>query len=273
MKKIPMVLFVLMACERQAPKPIQSGINTTLPAPKPPPPLSKLEFFKNAEVDSTRYVEEKVTKSIEKIQLAMKTPTIETPRVTGPPPMIPVREDPELKQLDTLLDKVIKIQHPEQKEKVQVQADDQMDPVEAITESEGTLTSGEVIALRLEDTLKTKKDTIPAGTRIIGTVTLQNERLRIQINSILDEGKPIKIRMEAFDLDGQPGLYVPGSLERDVSKESAQQALDALSLETYDPSIGAQATSATIGALKTLLTRKVRQVKVTVRAGYRVILK
>ncbi len=270
-----MLLLALTACGRQAPKPTQSGINTTLPAPKPAPPLRKWDFFKNAEVDSTRYIEEKVTRSIQKIQEAMKPPVIAEapppPKVTGPPEMT-IKEDPELKQIESLLDKVIQIQHPG-KEKDSAKEQETIDPVEAITESQGTLTSGEVITMRLEDTLKTKTGTIPAGTRIIGTVTLSNERLRIQVNSILSEGKLIRTRLEAYDLDGQPGLYVPGSLERDVSKESTEQAIQALSLETYDPSIGAQAAGAGVSALKSLLTKKVRQKPVTVRAGYRVILK
>ena len=40
-----------------------------------------------------------------------------------------------------------------------------------------------------------------------------------------------------------------------------------------DPSLKAQAAAAGISAAKTLLSRKVKQVKVMVKAGYKVLLK
>ncbi len=46
-----------------------------------------------------------------------------------------------------------------------------------------------------------------------------------------------------------------------------------MNLATLDPSIGAQAAGAGIQAAKTLLSRKVKLVKVTVKAGYKVLLK
>jgi hypothetical protein len=79
--------------------------------------------------------------------------------------------------------------------------------------------------------------------------------------------------MEAYDLDGQPGIYVPGSIDRDVSKASADEALGTLGVTSLDPSLGAQAAGAGIQAVKTLLTRKVRQVRVVVREGYQLLLK
>jgi hypothetical protein len=46
-----------------------------------------------------------------------------------------------------------------------------------------------------------------------------------------------------------------------------------MELTTMDPSLKAQATSAGIGAAKSLLSKKVKQVKVMVKAGYKVLLK
>jgi len=69
------------------------------------------------------------------------------------------------------------------------------------------------------------------------------------------------------------GLYIPGSINRDVAKQSADQSLSGVDLVSMDPSIRAQATAAGITAAKTLLSKKVKLVKVTVKAGYKVLLK
>lgn len=74
-------------------------------------------------------------------------------------------------------------------------------------------------------------------------------------------------------MDGQQGLYIPGAITRDVAKQSADQGIETMNLGTYDASLGAQAASAGIQAAKTLIGKKIKLVKVTVRAGYRVMLK
>ena len=74
-------------------------------------------------------------------------------------------------------------------------------------------------------------------------------------------------------MDGLIGIHIPGSINRDVSKESANEAITGVGMTTLDPSLAAQATSAGIQAAKSLLSKKVKLVKVTVKAGYSVLLK
>ena len=75
------------------------------------------------------------------------------------------------------------------------------------------------------------------------------------------------------DLDGIAGIYIPGAITRDVAKQSTDQAIQSIRLASLDPSVGAQAASAGIQAAKSLIGRKVKLVKVTVKAGYRVLLR
>jgi hypothetical protein len=58
-----------------------------------------------------------------------------------------------------------------------------------------------------------------------------------------------------------------------VAKESADQSIQNLGFTSYDPSLGAQAATAGVTAAKSLFSRKVRLVKVEVKAGYQVLLK
>lgn len=74
-------------------------------------------------------------------------------------------------------------------------------------------------------------------------------------------------------MDGLPGIYIPGAISRDVTKQSADNSLQLMELSSMDPSIKAQAAAAGISTVKNMLSRKVKQVKVMVKAGYKVLLK
>lgn len=74
-------------------------------------------------------------------------------------------------------------------------------------------------------------------------------------------------------MDGMDGIYIPGAITRDVAKQSADRATQQIDISNLNPSIGAQAANAGIEAAKTLFSRKVKLVKVTVKAGYQVLLR
>lgn len=73
-------------------------------------------------------------------------------------------------------------------------------------------------------------------------------------------------------MDGMEGVYIPGAITRDVMKQSGDQSLQGLGMMSMSPSLGMQAASAGIELGKNLLSRKIRLVKVQVKAGYRVLL-
>ena len=66
---------------------------------------------------------------------------------------------------------------------------------------------------------------------------------------------------------------IPGNLSRDAGKESLNQLTSAVNISSLDPSVGAQAASAGIQAIKSLIGRKIRQVKITIPASYLIYLK
>ncbi|MEO6730039.1 MAG: conjugative transposon protein TraM [Ferruginibacter sp.] len=81
------------------------------------------------------------------------------------------------------------------------------------------------------------------------------------------------VKLEVFDMDGLPGIYIPGAISRDVAKQSTDNSLQLLELTSMDPSFKAQAAATGINAAKSLLSKKVKQVKVLVKAGYKVLLR
>lgn len=228
--------------------------------------------------------------------------------------------DPELKQLSTMMDKILDIQHPErvkerikeaslvQKEAVYpVQAegptmsisllgsdtvkkgfletsskflgleDNQQQngkqtSVLATIHGTQTLNSGSVVKMSLEQNIYVGGELIPKGSFIYGIAEMNRERLQISITSIRSGVAILPVKLRVFDLDGIEGVYMPGSLQREVAKSSTDHALQGLELSAIDPTFKAQAASAGISAAKNLLSRKVKVEKVTLKGGYQVIL-
>ena len=97
--------------------------------------------------------------------------------------------------------------------------------------------------------------------------------MMISIESIRYRSALFPVELSAYDADGMQGIYIPGAITRDVAKQSGERAIQSFGLGTLDPSLGAQAASAGIETARSLLSKKVKLVKVTVKAGYRVWLK
>jgi len=74
-------------------------------------------------------------------------------------------------------------------------------------------------------------------------------------------------------MDGMEGIYVQGSISRDVARQSGDNAVQSIGIGSLDPSISAQATAAGIETAKTLLSKKTKLVKVFIKAGHKVLLK
>lgn len=145
--------------------------------------------------------------------------------------------------------------------------------IEAVVHSNQTLVNGAVIQLRLATDIFINGVLIPKGNPINGTASLNNERLEVEISSIRYKNALFPVKLELYDIDGLPGIYIPGSISRDVAKNSADNSLQLMELTTLDPSLKAQAAAAGINTVKNLMSRKVKQVKVMVKEGYKVLLK
>ena len=214
-------------------------------------------------------------------------------------------DDKEMQQLSGVMDKILDLQHPERmNEKLKEQSLKNMQQVfvvslndtvkhakgfysledngssvvnqnaiEAIVPETQTLVGGATVKLLLSNDIYINGVLIPRNSFVYGTATLSNERLRINIASLRYKNNIIPVALEVYDIDGLQGIYIPGSINRDVAKESSNEAINALGLTTLDPSFAAQATGAGIQAAKTLLSKKVKQIKVTIKEGYKILLK
>jgi conjugative transposon TraM protein len=234
-------------------------------------------------------------------------------------------EDPELKQINGMLEKILDIQHPDRvQEKIRqtsearrgqvfavsaasnetpvsllghlpeginssllnqpgrngfysldesVLNEQEQSAVQAVVHETQTLVAGSTIKLRLADDIYINGILIPKDNFIFGEAMLNGERLSIKITNIRYQNSLLPVGLSVYDMDGMEGIYVPGAITRDVAKQSAGRAVQDFGLTTFDPSLGAQAASAGIGAARDLIRKKAKLVKVTVKAGYQVLLK
>jgi conjugative transposon TraM protein len=215
-------------------------------------------------------------------------------------------DDPEMKQLDSLLEKILDVQHPARvKERLDEESKQQsgafftvrqavgtvpvsvmsaeQDTVSAIpgtatssiaaeVQETSTMVNGSVIKLRLLDDIRVGTSVIPKDHFVFGTARLDGERLKVTISSILFKNVLFPVNMYVFDLDGIEGIYIPGSVNRDVTKQSADNSLQLMDGASFNPTFKAQIAAAGIGAAKGLLSKKIKLVRCTVKAGYRVLL-
>lgn len=223
--------------------------------------------------------------------------------------------DPEISQLNSMMEKILDIQHPDRVkeaghsaesrkpyfriEKVGADAsislldtieeennngigfyslEDKILPgennsVEAVIDQDQAVFSGSIIKMRLLNDIYINDVLIGKGSFIYGTSSINGERLQIQIKSIKYGSSILPVNLEVYDMDGLAGIYIPGAITRDAAKQSYENSLQSVDIGSYDPSVTGKITSAGLNAAKTLLTKKARQVKVFVKAGYKILLR
>lgn len=151
--------------------------------------------------------------------------------------------------------------------------DDSQNTIPAVIHETQTLVNGSTVKLRLMNDIFINGVLIPKDNFVFGTADLNGERLGIKINSVRYRNSLFPVELSVYDMDGMDGIYIPGAITRDVAKQSADRATQQLDVSTLNPSITAQAANAGIEAAKTLFSRKMKVVKVTVKAGYQVLLR
>jgi len=199
------------------------------------------------------------------------------------PPDTP-EDDPQLAKLNSMLDKVIRIQHPGESRTSNtaptntptdevLPADSSANAIPAVIPEDQTVVTGATVSLRLTGDILVNRLRIPKGQVIYGQATISNDRLQIHISAIRYNLNIYTTDLHLYDMDGIPGIRIPGLISRDVAKASADQGVSGLTLATIDPSLGAQAANAGVQAAKSFFSRKVRLTRVSVRAGYQVLLR
>lgn len=140
-----------------------------------------------------------------------------------------------------------------------------------------TLTGGKELQLRLSEPMRAGHLLIPANTILTGGAKMGGERLLITITSIQYAGHVIPVELEVYDTDGVQGISVPGTDEVTAMKEiAANMGTSMGSSITITDDAGSQLAAdlgrSAVQGVSQYFSKKMREVKVTLKAGYRVLL-
>ena len=118
---------------------------------------------------------------------------------------------------------------------------------------------------------------IPRNTVVVGAARVQGERLGIDITSLEYRGTIIPVELAVFDSDGQEGIFIPNSMEVSAAKEvTANMGSSLGSSINISTDAGAQLASdlgkGLIQGTSQYIAKKMRTVKVHLKAGYKVML-
>lgn len=149
--------------------------------------------------------------------------------------------------------------------------------IAAVVANNQSVTDGESVKLRTTEPMWVGSRLIPRNTVIVGSARVQGERLEIEISSIECEGSIYDVELQVYDSDGQEGINIPNSMESDALHEiGANMGSTMGSSINISTNTGAQIASdvgrGLINGVSQYLNKKLRTVKVHLKAGYRVML-
>lgn len=142
--------------------------------------------------------------------------------------------------------------------------------IRAVIQEDQTLVSGSTVKLRITEEISLNGKVVPKDQLVYGHASLNGERLKISIQKIRIADQILTVNLKIHDADGLEGIRIPGSIAKDVSSQSGSQAIQGMSFNSFDYGLEAQAASAGIETAKSFLGKKIKQVKVNLKAGYQV---
>ena len=140
-----------------------------------------------------------------------------------------------------------------------------------------SVTDGQAVRLRLLEPMAVAEKIIPRNAVLVGAARIQGERLGIAVTSLEHEGTIIPVELSVYDTDGQEGIFIPNSMEMNAVREVAANMGGSLG-SSINISTDAKAQLASdlgkglIQGTSQYIAKKMRTVKVHLKAGYRVML-
>ena len=140
-----------------------------------------------------------------------------------------------------------------------------------------TVTDGQTVRLRLLEPMAVDERIIPKNSIVVGTTKIQGERLCITITSVENGSMIISVELSVYDTDGQEGIFIPNSMEVSAAKEVAANMGGSMGSSINISSDAKAQLASDIGkgliqGTSQYVAKKMRTVKVHLKAGYQVLL-
>jgi len=83
----------------------------------------------------------------------------------------------------------------------------------------------------------------------------------------------LPVDLSVYDMDAMPGIRAPEAVTEDAMRSGTDNAVQSMELMSMDQTLATQAAGAGVEAAKTLFSKKVKRIKVKLKAGYPVLLR
>lgn len=104
--------------------------------------------------------------------------------------------------------------------------------ISAVIDENITGFAGSRLRLKLLEDIKAGKNLIKKGTYLFAQISgFTQQRVTLMITSILYDGKILPVKLDVYDMDGLPGLYVPSSAFRDFTKDLGSNSVQGVTID------------------------------------------
>jgi conjugative transposon TraM protein len=140
-----------------------------------------------------------------------------------------------------------------------------------------TVINESTLSIRLSEGMQLGSSEIPAGSLLIAGCKFQGGRLQLKISSIQYQGNVYPVEINVHDNDGQSGLYVPYSPEQTavsdiVANMGQTSGTNIMMTQSAGQQVAADLSRGVVQGFSGYFQKRVRQLKVTVKAGQQVLL-
>lgn len=187
-------------------------------------------------------------------------------------------EDAEMTQLNQLMQGILDIQHPERLSQRQAMdhsfyPDSQFKALSAYIDGNQKVVDGAAVRLKLKDTAKVSGLVLPKGQTLFGVCRLANQRLLLDIKHVRLGSSIVPVDLTVFGLDGMVGIAAPEAVLTGALNSGTDNAVRGIGMGGFDSLMGMQVATAGIDAARQLVSKRVRKVKVKLKAGTVVLLR
>ncbi len=144
---------------------------------------------------------------------------------------------------------------------------------------EQVVTTGQNVSLRLLEDIQVGTIVIPRHETITGVAGIQGDRLMVEISSIEYSGQIMPVEIQVYDMDGQPGVFIPGSLERNAVKtilanlgQQSTQANISVNQQSAGEQLAVDLGRNVMQGTGQYISQKIRTVRVRLKAGHMLML-
>ena len=149
--------------------------------------------------------------------------------------------------------------------------------IAACIHNDQTIVDGQSVRLRLTEQLQAGTILVPTNAIISGTARIQGERMGITVNSLEYDGLILPVDLTVYDTDGQRGIYIPNTGTVNAAKEIVANMGTSAGTSISLTSNASQQLVADLGrsaiqGTSQYMAKKLREVKVNLKAGYKILL-